>query len=103
MGLIATIASYCKAIEDGRTNANILDYLKDEVVELEDEINGANGPDGVFGEAIDVLVNCVDLIVKERPGVRLGDLEREVEEYAAKKCRKWEAKTNGTYTGEEES
>lgn len=93
MGLVATVGLFCRMIRDDRTKADTFGYLTDEVTELEEEIVAETpGEDGIFGEAIDVLINCIDLIQQERPGISLVELEAEVHNYAAQKCRKWQMK-----------
>lgn len=101
MGLVATVGLFCRMIRDDRTKADTFGYLTDEVTELEEEIVADTpGEDGIFGEAIDVLINCIDLIQQERPGILLADIEREVEAYAAKKCRKWQNKVLDAQKGD---
>jgi hypothetical protein len=90
MGVVALVAGYSDAIQNGRTDADILDYLKGEVTELEEEITADDpGEDGIFGEAIDVMVNCIDLIRRQYPNATMSELEHMVKMYAAKKCDKW--------------
>lgn len=80
---------YCDAIKDGRTQDNMLTYLKDEVDELTDEVAGAQGTDGITGEAIDVIACAVDLIRSDNPNDTITELEERMARYMATKCEKW--------------
>jgi hypothetical protein len=94
-GLAALVAGYSDRIKDGRTNTGILTHLCGEVVELHDEVHPKDnqpGPDGIFGEAIDVMACCLDLIRRERPNATMLELEHEVFEYMKLKLDKWERK-----------
>jgi hypothetical protein len=94
-GLTALVAGYSDRIKDGRTKTGILTHLCGEVVELHHEVHPINnepGPDGIFGEAIDVMACCFDLIRKERPTATMLELEQEVFTYMRLKLDKWESK-----------
>jgi hypothetical protein len=93
---VAVAAEYCDRIVDGRTQGDVLKHLKGEVKELEDEVLAlkypgeiAPGPDGIFGEAIDIMACCIDIIRRERPTATLAELEAEVTAYMVEKCEKW--------------
>lgn len=99
LGLIGVVVATSDAIKDGRSKQDILSYLRGETNELHDEILAEKYPtefrsseDGVFGESVDVLINCIDMIRKERPDATVDELEAEVIAYAAKKCEKWKQK-----------
>lgn len=50
------------------------------------------GPDGVFGEAIDLILEAMDIIRSERPNLTPEELEQEITAYGEQKCRKWKRK-----------
>lgn len=82
-------------IKDGRTTDYVMDYLEGEAKELRLEVEGAGGPDGVFGEAIDVLLCALDMIFVERPDAT----NEEILAYAAAKSEKWKRKWLAGETG----
>lgn len=49
----------------------------------------APGPDGVIGEAVDLIITAVDMINAERPGITW----QEVMEVVIPKCNKWAEKS----------
>jgi hypothetical protein len=94
-GLAALVAGYSDRIKDGRTDGDILEHMCGEVIELSDEvhINGTEpGPDGIFGEAVDVMACCLDLIRRARPNATMLELDNEVYAYMKVKLDKWESK-----------
>ncbi len=92
-GIVALVASYADRIDDGRSQVDSFNYLAAEVNELADEVAGVMpGPDGIFGEAVDVMINCIDMMRSEYPNLTLAQLEAKVYEYTRTKCDKWEAK-----------
>lgn len=95
MSVFEVIRSYSLALDDDRTAKKITAHLRSEVDEIEEEIAKEEagepaGEDGIIGEAIDVILCAVDLIVRTRPDMT----EAEVEAYALKKCKKWMSKQN---------
>ena len=46
------------------------------------------GPDGVVGEAVDLIITAVDMINAQQPGITV----EEIQAIVAKKCAKWVAK-----------
>ena len=93
MSIVSVIVGYADSIKDGRTKSDIFGYLVDEVDELREEVNADQpGDDGIFGEAVDVLVNIIDLIRHEYPNATIAEIEAEIEAYALKKCEKWKRK-----------
>ena len=97
MSLVSVVMEFADRIKNGRDKVSILESVEEEVVELREEVyldvNGiVPGPDGIFGEAIDVIVSALDLVRQERPNATLEELEQEIEAYARVKCRKWEIK-----------
>lgn len=97
MSLVSVVMEFADRIKNGRDKVSILEAVEEEVIELREEVyldtNGiAPGSDGIFGEAIDVIVSALDLIRQERPDISVEELEREIDAYARVKCRKWEIK-----------
>ncbi len=96
--LLNLVIGYCDRIDNGRDQRVILDSILDESDELATEVmckaqgSPENPEDGVFGEAVDILISTIDMIRSERKDVPLADLIAEIEAYAEKKCRKWEVK-----------
>ncbi len=93
VGLVAMVRAHRAAIRDGSTQRGNLGYLRDEVDEVGDELDlveagRAPGPDGVAGEAIDVVVAALNMVLEAAPGMT----DAEVLAYADRKCAKWRAK-----------
>lgn len=81
------------SIKDGRAARFVYQHACSEMDELDAEIvqkqNGLEpGPDGIVGEAIDVILCMLDLIHLERPEMT----EAEIAAYAEIKLAKWIAK-----------
>lgn len=89
---IAHVIDYCDRIQNGRRSSDVLEAIESEVGELREEVDGANGEDGVFGEAVDVFISTIDIMRMARPDATIEDLLREIDEYADRKCRKWVTK-----------
>lgn len=90
--LLATVRRYSDSIQNNRTIEDIHEYLLDEVMELDDEMeSGGAGADGIAGEAIDVILCALDLIYKSAPQMTDDDIV----EYARRKCEKWANKYGG--------
>lgn len=88
--LLQIMRHYGPQIDDGRSLADSLRYAARELAELADEIElqaqgKAPGPDGIVGEAIDVMVCMADIIVRAEPEFTDRDLTRRFNQ----KCRKW--------------
>ena len=90
--MIQTAFDASDKIKDKRTQLNILSHLMQEVGELATEISiDANflkrpaGPDGILGEAIDVIACALDIIKKAHPNIEPLYLK----EIMAIKCGKW--------------
>ena len=91
--ILQIMRHYGAQIDDGRSLADSLRYAAGELRELADEIerrerSAAPGPDGIVGEAVDVMVCLADIIVRAAPETSDHDLTRIFD----KKCRKWLAK-----------
>lgn len=95
MSLYSIVSIFSDRVNDGRTNRKIYDHAVGEMAELDCEIAAKNqgipaGPDGILGEAIDVIACMMDLIRKNYPMVTDAELEAAMLD----KCTKWERKTN---------
>lgn len=93
-GLASLVATYSDQIDDGRTLSEVFNHMGTEMSELRDEIAAtfgtrAPGPDGIFGEAIDIIACALDLIRLERPDATPEELDAEVNAYMHRKCQKW--------------
>ena len=78
------------SVKDGRNPHKILAYALSEFGELADEVNASSeghapGEDGIVGEAIDVIVNMLDIIHVTHPYITEQDLTKLMH----KKCNKW--------------
>lgn len=94
--MFETVINYSKKIDNGRTRQSVLAAVMSEVGELAEEVNISEGmsyktpgPDGVFGEAIDVIAATADLIYVDNPNIT----PEEVHEQLLRKLDKWLMKT----------
>lgn len=90
--LFGVVRNACMAVDDGRQPHNVLASITEEVGELAREIEIAHGisykesgPDGVIGEALDMIASGLDVIYLERPDIT----ERELVELVRPKMKKW--------------
>lgn len=88
--LIAIVFALSDAIPDTRTQRDIYLHGLGEMGELSDEIElqrqGAPaGPDGVVGEAVDVILCMLDIIRRHDPQIT----KEEIEDIARVKGQKW--------------
>ena len=91
-GVVPIVRFYARSIHNGRTARNIFNHARGELKELEDELDlkdqgEAPGPDGVIGEAVDVMQCMLDLIFHERPDIT----DEEIDTLMRTKCVKWRA------------
>lgn len=94
MSLYSIVSEYSDRVNDSRQNQDIFQHGAGEMVELQSEIlldrvGLAPGPDGILGEAIDVIACMMDIIRKNYPSITDEQLEWKMLE----KCEKWERKT----------
>lgn len=90
--MVSVVKSYSERIKDDRTLSDVLGHAMEELGELATEIKIANGksykkagPDGVIGEAVD-LINCaLDIIYLAKPDFT----EEELMGIQVAKCDKW--------------
>lgn len=94
--MLDLVREYSNTIKNGRTTFNILNHLKGEVTELEEELNGANGTDGVIGESVDVLLCVLDIICLEQPNITTDELNIIV----LKKLNKWKRRYSNSVEGD---
>ena len=87
--LIALVRTYSERVKNDRTVDDILEYLHNEVEELDGEVIGYDrGEDGIPGEAVDVMLCALDMIYKSAPDWT----DEDILAYAKKKCEKWAKK-----------
>lgn len=90
--MVDIVKRYSERIDDGRTLSDVLGHAMEELGELATEVKIVNGksykkagPDGVIGEAVD-LINCaLDIIYLAKPDFT----EDELKEMQILKCEKW--------------
>ena len=99
MSLIQKTFVVSDRIKNGRTLIRTLAHTMAEVGELAEEVVIANGfsykqpgPDGIVGEAVDVILCALDIIYQVDPTIT----EKDIEAIAERKLAKWEAKTRST-------
>lgn len=96
--LVAIVSSYADRIKNGRTKDTVYDAIDSELHELRFEIDAENhdeleaGPDGIFGECIDIIASTLDLIRMEYPDIPVTELRQKCADYMRLKCDKWERK-----------
>jgi hypothetical protein len=78
-------------VTNNRTMPDIFRAMNGEMNELADEVQLAldddvPGPDGILGEAVDVMSCLLDLIYKSYPNIT----QAEIEAVMVKKAAKWE-------------
>ena len=87
--LISMVRQFSIEIVNSRTIESIHTALCDEVTELGEEVyTDEPGVDGIAGEAVDVILCCLDIIFKARPDWS----DEDIVNYARKKCVKWKDK-----------
>ncbi len=88
--LFSIAKEYAIRIQNGRTPRDIMDHLKGEMEELDQEVNDhtlghERGEDGIVGEAIDMIQCGIDLILSTNPDITEEELNKVME----RKCQKW--------------
>lgn len=94
MSLYSIVSEFSDRVNDGRDNFDIFNHGAGEMKELQTELTlkeyeDESGPDGILGEAIDVIACMMDLIRKNYPAVT----DVELEAVMLRKCEKWQRKT----------
>ena len=87
---------FSENIQNGRTLADVISHLKSEVAELEDEVNGANGADGIVGECVDVILCALDAIFIYDETVS----DEQIEDIVVKKLGKWRRRYENSVEGD---
>lgn len=99
--MINKILSVSKEVQNGRNLRTVMNALIEETEEVDEEVDialemldGPHGEDGVFGEAIDVMLCAIDLMYVDNPNIT----PEAIEAYAMKKLKKWKDQEaiNGT-------
>jgi hypothetical protein len=90
MSLFSIVRSAARRINNDRTLRDILNHMKSEVKELDEEIakdeaGELAGSDGIVGEAIDIIQCAMDVILTHRPYLTEAQLEAIMDT----KCEKW--------------
>lgn len=89
--MIEIVRKFALRINNGRTLQTIIDHMKGEVIECQDEIDlvlagKPEGEDGVIGEAIDIIQCALDLIFEIDPNITAEELDS----IMLRKCEKWQ-------------
>ena len=100
---IDIVRHFAKEIQNGRSLGDIHRHGQREMVELNDEILAIKypeqftpGPDGVVGEAIDVMACMLDLIFVEAPETT----NEEICAILLRKCEKWARRYKDSIDGD---
>ena len=96
MNIVSLTQLFGATIDNGRTVEDIVRHMKSEVDELDEELSGANGPDGVVGECIDIILCALDAIFVNDPGITTET----VENLALKKLEKWKRRYANSVDGD---
>ena len=96
LNIVHVTRLYSDEINNGRTLADIVRHMKSEVQELDEELEGANGPDGVVGECVDVILCALDAIMIHDPCLTTQDIG----EIALKKLEKWKRRYSNSIDGD---
>lgn len=89
MSAIEQVFAISRQVENGRNLEYVWRYTLDELDELRDELLGANGPDGVEGEAVDAIICLLDLVAVKNPDLTPAELTEMVNALLVKKSNKW--------------
>lgn len=81
----------CKEVQNNRNIRSVMRHAFGEFIELTEEIDllevgGSAGPDGIVGEATDVILCMLDVISLHDPEITMEELE---EKFFKKKMKKW--------------
>jgi NTP pyrophosphatase (non-canonical NTP hydrolase) len=90
---IGSLVLVCKEVNHGKSDqANIMLSLTEEAGELAQEIKisnglrkGPHGPDGIIGEAVDVILCALDVIYSEHGYMPLNEINKIIDS----KAKKW--------------
>ena len=92
--MIKTVYQYAKEVTNTRTPWSTFHHAQGEMDELHNELirigtDQDPGPDGVIGEAADVIICLLDVLYQ------CGYSEEQIEEVVTRKCEKWKKLYNG--------
>lgn len=95
------VRHYAALIQNGRTIRDAARHTGLELVELEEEISKKEqglvaGPDGVVGEAIDIIACALDIIFVEAPETT----NEEICDTLLRKCEKWARRYKDSVDGD---
>lgn len=98
LSLFQFLKTYSSKIVDNRTRDDVLIHTAEEFGELATECKIAKGrsyktagPDGIFGESVDIILCALDMIYVENPDLT----EDEFNSMVKAKCEKWYLKVMG--------
>lgn len=99
--ILDIVRHYSSVINNGRTLDDIVDHLQGEGVELQEEIDRYEageeaGPDGILGEAIDVIACALDVIFYSNPHIT----DEQINQKMMEKCEKWARRYHNSVTGD---
>lgn len=98
---IDIVRHFAKVIQNGRTISDAARHAGDELIELKDEIvlkeaGETAGPDGIVGEAIDLIACALDIIFVEAPETT----DDEINAILVRKCEKWARRYKDSVDGD---
>lgn len=98
---IDIVRHFAAVIQNGRTVADVARHAQSELNELNDEIEikglgGTPGPDGIVGEAIDLIACGLDAIFVEAPETT----NEEICAILLRKCEKWARRYKDSVDGD---
>lgn len=94
--IIHATRMFSEDIENGRTLEDVIRHLKSEVAELDEEVAGAQGADGIVGECIDVILCALDAIFVHDSSVS----DEQIEDIVMKKLGKWKRRYANSVDGD---
>ena len=94
--IINATRMYSEDIDNGRTLSDVMRHLKSEVCELEEELGGTAGADGVVGECIDIILCALDAIFVYDKTIT----DEKIEEIVMKKLGKWKRRYADSIDGD---
>ena len=98
---IDIVRHFARVIQNGRTISDAARHAGDELVELKEEITLKDagqvaGPDGIVGEAIDLIACALDIIFVEAPETT----DDQINAILVRKCEKWARRYSNSVDGD---
>ncbi len=98
---IDIVRHFAHKIQNGRTIADASRHAGLELIELDEEIakkaaGEVAGPDGIIGEAIDLIACALDIIFVEAPETT----NEQINEILLRKCEKWARRYKDSVDGD---